>query len=224
MLDMHAHILPQTDDGATDLAMTNRMLRQAAAAGVTRIVATPHLLPGHDPAARHLHFGEASEAARGVGIVLHAGLEVRFDALGEHLGAPGPLCLGGLPFLLMEFHTASLPTSWSATLGALLGKGIQPIIAHVERYPFVQRELAVARDLVHMGCALQVDAQALLLGRLSAQGRTARTLLEGGWIDYVASDAHLPGDYDILRRAHRKFAGSWPGPGALEVALQEGIG
>ena len=42
MIDLHTHILPGVDDGATDLDMALAMARDAAAKGVTAIAATPH--------------------------------------------------------------------------------------------------------------------------------------------------------------------------------------
>ena len=42
MIDIHSHILPGVDDGADTLETSVGMLRAAAAAGTTDIVATPH--------------------------------------------------------------------------------------------------------------------------------------------------------------------------------------
>ena len=47
MIDIHTHILPAYDDGATDVYDTLEMLRIAADNGTRSIVATPHSnLPG----------------------------------------------------------------------------------------------------------------------------------------------------------------------------------
>ena len=40
--DIHAHILPDTDDGPVDFESSLVMLRTAIDRGVTGIVATPH--------------------------------------------------------------------------------------------------------------------------------------------------------------------------------------
>src|ERR1035441_3996320 len=42
MIDIHSHILPGLDDGSKSLEESVAMLRQAAAAGTTDIVASPH--------------------------------------------------------------------------------------------------------------------------------------------------------------------------------------
>ena len=46
MLDLHHHLLPAIDDGATDLAMALDMARMAAADGITTVACTPHIYPG----------------------------------------------------------------------------------------------------------------------------------------------------------------------------------
>ncbi len=46
MIDLHAHILPQLDDGAKTLEESVEMCRISHEDGVRTIVATPHILPG----------------------------------------------------------------------------------------------------------------------------------------------------------------------------------
>jgi protein-tyrosine phosphatase len=46
MIDLHAHILPQLDDGAESLEESIEMCRISYEDGVRTIVATPHILPG----------------------------------------------------------------------------------------------------------------------------------------------------------------------------------
>ncbi|HMX28861.1 MAG TPA: hypothetical protein PKC13_24960, partial [Blastocatellia bacterium] len=46
MVDIHCHILPETDDGATSLEESVAMCRGAAADGIKTIVATPHMFDG----------------------------------------------------------------------------------------------------------------------------------------------------------------------------------
>ena len=48
MIDMHVHILPGVDDGAKDVQMTREMAMRAADAGITFIVATPHVYRAQD--------------------------------------------------------------------------------------------------------------------------------------------------------------------------------
>ena len=46
MFDLHCHLLPGIDDGATDLDMALAMARIAAADGIETVACTPHIYPG----------------------------------------------------------------------------------------------------------------------------------------------------------------------------------
>ena len=46
MIDLHSHILPDTDDGSRDISESLEMARIAAQDGITHIVATPHMFNG----------------------------------------------------------------------------------------------------------------------------------------------------------------------------------
>ena len=49
MIDLHAHILPQLDDGAETLAESVEMCRRSYQDGIRTVVATPHILEGVYP-------------------------------------------------------------------------------------------------------------------------------------------------------------------------------
>jgi protein-tyrosine phosphatase len=49
LVDIHSHILPEVDDGATSMEMALEMLRRGLAEGIETAVLTPHLKPGDVP-------------------------------------------------------------------------------------------------------------------------------------------------------------------------------
>ena len=46
MIDLHSHILPGIDDGASDISVSIEMARVFVADGVQTVACTPHILPG----------------------------------------------------------------------------------------------------------------------------------------------------------------------------------
>ncbi len=42
IIDIHTHILPETDDGARGIQESIQLIEQAAAQGITGMIATPH--------------------------------------------------------------------------------------------------------------------------------------------------------------------------------------
>ena len=58
MIDLHCHLLPGIDDGATDLEDALAMARVACADGITTLACTPHIYPGlYDNTAEIIHDG-----------------------------------------------------------------------------------------------------------------------------------------------------------------------
>lgn len=49
MIDLHAHILPEVDDGPKNLDLCFRMLKQAYDHGITTVCTTPHICGRIDP-------------------------------------------------------------------------------------------------------------------------------------------------------------------------------
>lgn len=221
MIDMHVHILPGVDDGAKDAEMTRAMMRRAADAGVTFMIATPHVYRVED----QIRHRGALRLARGIahenGIGLNLGCEFNYRALRQsgtqELDA---FCLGTTKCLLLEFANDHLMPRWDAVISEIMDNGYLPIVAHPERYSCIQRDFGIAQEMSDLGCEMQVDACGLMAGLLSAERRTARKLLKEGMVSYIASDAHTPDDYDDFEKAYRTFRGEWPRDNRLIAQLR----
>lgn len=220
MLDIHTHILPATDDGSKSAAMTERMLKAAKAANIDRIIATPHITKRNAAPGIYKNFSDTFEAARQVGIRLYAGGELRInvfaDAKDEALYV---YKLGAEGFFLLEFSTHALPVDWEFIISDFVQHGYHPVIAHPERYEFIQKDIMIAKELINYGCELQLDAGGLIAGMFSREQRVARRMLDQGMISYIASDAHKPEDYEAFDKARKMFSSDWPQDGLLEKIL-----
>ncbi|MGN0774054.1 MAG: tyrosine-protein phosphatase [Candidatus Ventricola sp.] len=220
MIDMHVHILPGVDDGAKDVQMTHEMARRAADAGITFIVATPHVYRVQDQRRNRHGLRIARSIAHAFDMGLNLGCEFNYRALLEagtqNLDA---FCLSGTRCILLEFSNTELMPRWDAAVCELEDHGYLPIIAHPERYRYIQRDFGIAQEMRDLGCELQVDACGLMAPLTSDERRTARKLLKEGMAAYVASDAHRPCDYDDFEKAQRTFRGEWPRSNRLTQAL-----
>ena len=119
-------------------------------------------------------------------------------------------CLAGTPCILLEFSNERLVPDWEILLTEIVDKGYMPIIAHPERYTYIQKDLGIAEEMISYGCELQVDAGGLLAGLFTAERKTARKLLSEGMVSYIASDAHRPEHYATFEKVWRTFKGEWP--------------
>lgn len=204
MLDIHSHILHGVDDGAQTLEEACAMVSAAKAAGVTAIVATPHVRDiRFDMARARDHFDALRLAAEALDMPLFLGFEVHWNVfLSISPDQARRYCREGTEDILVEFSThAPLPYDAKRKLYQLQREGLRVIIAHPERYRAVHRDIGVAQEWLDMGCALQLDATALLYPLYGANRHCARTMLRRGMYEYVASDAHEAADYGQLKKA-----------------------
>lgn len=210
MLDMHCHILPALDDGAPDIDTTRDMLKRAKQAGITHIVATPHVGRSNmNPPRAEQAYQSARALAQGMGIELLFGYEASYRVLSTYDDAAiAPYCFRGTNTLLIELSNTLIFPNWEVTL-PVLAKQYRIIIAHPERYEYIHKDFSLIGALRGCGCELQISADALLGGPFSGTKRTAVKMLEGGLCDYIASDAHRPGDYDAFEKAVRRYGDSY---------------
>lgn len=194
MIDIHTHVLPGVDDGAPDLLQAEAMLAMAAESGTDVMIATPHWdLRYQFDAERCADLVEQLRARMKSKLRLMLGCEVHLTP--EHLFAvlrhPSLYSLGGSDCVLVEFPNTATVTVKPA-LEALLSAGLRPIVAHPERYCYIQSHRDFATDLVEMGCYLQLTAQSILGNFGRAAEQITRHLLRLRLAHFVASDGHGP--------------------------------
>ncbi|MCH9698321.1 MAG: capsular biosynthesis protein [Gammaproteobacteria bacterium] len=225
MFDLHSHLLPGIDDGASTMPEAVEMARLAVLNGITHSVVTPHIHPGryeNDIRTISAVFDEFVEQLNRDDVPLTLGMaaEVRIsmemvEMLEQHripfLGE-----LDGYSIILLEFpHEQIIPGSVTL-VDMLINRQIRPLVAHPERNKDIIRNFEAVRPLVDAGCLLQVTAGSLE-GRFGepAQQR-AIELLEHDWVYILASDAHnlrnRPPELEPGRRVAAKIIGeeeSW---------------
>ena len=200
VIDIHTHILPGVDDGSESMEMSLQMLELSARSGVPEVVATPHCnIPGdaENYASEELQNTLLSlrraAAEAGIAVRIHRGMEVfTTDDLPALIRERKVWPLGSSRYLLMEFAFDEDPTFCSRKLKEVRQMGLKPVIAHPERYFFVQDDPQIAYDWCVGGAALQVNKGSLLGNFGSGPERTARLILGHGLAACVASDAHRP--------------------------------
>ncbi|HEV3198071.1 MAG TPA: CpsB/CapC family capsule biosynthesis tyrosine phosphatase [Bryobacteraceae bacterium] len=193
MIDIHTHILPGLDDGARDLEEALDMLRMAAAAGTTDMVASSHANPvfAFDPQVTEERIAELQGAA-GDSIRIHYGCELHLTVEGieNALRFPEHYSIGHRGHLLLEFSDFLVPKTSSGILGRMIERGLHPIIAHPERNPILRTRMSELEAWVERGCSLQVTGQSLL-GRFGKSAKNAsHQLMARGLVHFLASDAH----------------------------------
>jgi len=215
MIDLHNHLVYGIDDGAVDIDESLDIARQFAAEGVTTVVATPHF-DGDKPRRlaiemlrKRVDELRGAIAANNIGIELYCGNEIYLTPDVPTLLEQGAIaCLGPTRAILTEVSPMSekMPLFLADTVFRLQLAGYQVVLAHPERYGFVQRDPSSLDTLVERGVALQLTAPALLGEYGSAIRRTAEKLLSRGQYQMAASDRHHPGADRSLMATHTRIA------------------
>ena len=192
--DVHSHVVPSGDDGATTIGEGLELCRDAARHGTSVLFATPHVWP-------HVELSDEREAEiraaheRMAPLAAAAGLDLR---LGFEL-TPAPSLLeedlhryrlGDLPAVLMELPFDGPLGLAERVAEEIEAAGLTPVLAHPERADGVIDEPDRAREYAARGWLLQVNATSLVGYHGSRPERTGWQLVEAGLADLVASDGH----------------------------------
>lgn len=200
MIDIHSHILPGVDDGSQSLDESLALLEIAADSGVHTIVATPHCnIPDEfeNYASPELEdrFQRLNRAKKDMGIPIRIcrGMEIfATEELPELLRDRRAWTINDTRYFLMEFSFSEDVDFCRNVLRQCRELGFRPIIAHPERYFFVQDDPELAFEWCTAGYGLQLN-KGSILGRFGPDPyRCARLLLDHNLAACVASDAHHP--------------------------------
>lgn len=219
MIDIHNHILPGIDDGAQDLYDTLEMIRLAAENGTTAIVATPHC---NIPHSYKNYFGNAyienikkvREAvhAKGLPVKILPGAEVLGTAdLPEMLQDGKIMTLNQSRYLLMEFFFDEDPEFVNRLLDEIKELKVIPVIAHAERYKFVQRDPNLVFEWRKKGFPVQIN-KGSFQGKFGKSAMdTAYMLMNHHLVSVIASDAHSPHvRTPNMKKAHERLSMMYP--------------
>ncbi len=201
MIDIHTHVLPNIidDDGPKDLEISKAMLDKAYSEGVTKIVATPHMLKPHPN--RRAEILKAIQSLDHKQVSLYVGSEIFGDELvlkdKENL-----IPLGDSNYLLIEFFRAQLPHNLEEIFFSLQTNGFECIFAHPERNGSIIENPNYLLQLINAGVLCQINAGSLLGSYGKESQKTARILLEHNMAHFIASDMHsLKHRYYSLKEA-----------------------
>lgn len=214
MIDLHCHILPGVDDGATDLDAALAMCRLAAEDGCTAMVATPHLRHElwRNGDREHLErlWRQVRDLASDV-IDVHLGGEIAVNSEScsemSRWREGSLLSLAGSRYLLLEFHHVGMGPDPEELIHELVVDGWKPVIAHPERIRWLASDPRYIEALLELGATTQVTAMSVLnqAGRFAFDA--ASRMLDAGMVHFVASDAHDTGYRPPgMRRAFRHIA------------------
>lgn len=204
--DLHLHLIPDVDDGPASEEEAVELARLIVADGVTQVAVTPHfnawrddLLSTRAELDEHVDKLRSLLQREGVDLIVHPGAEhfLNQELLDRVKAGTAPTLADG-PYILVELPFSDRPLYADDYLFQLGLAGLQPVLAHPERYSWVVHDPESIEPLVARGINLQLTAASLLGSYGNRVRKTAEQLLRFGFYKLVGSDIHHPGQHRAL--------------------------
>lgn len=193
--DIHSHLLPAIDDGSDSVEESLELIERLQAMGINRFITTPHIAESAFPnTIKEISEANAllSNGMRGANMEIdfHYSAEYRLDDNFVELFQNKQLIPFPNNYLLIENSYYQVYWGLNDLLFRLQTDGYKPILAHPERYRYYHNDTAVYEKLQNLGCKFQVNILSLAGAYGKDVKQAAYYLLNKGFIDYLATDAH----------------------------------
>ena len=197
--DCHSHILPGVDDGIQTINESLAILSMYEQMGVKKVWLTPHIMEDcpNTPDNLKARFEELKSAYQG-NIQLALAAENMMDGLFVKRLEQGIL----MPYgdnqdeLLIETSYVQPPMRMEGILRDMQKAGFTPVLAHPERYLYMDAEKY--ENIKEMGVKFQLNVTSLIGAYGNQVKERAEYLLNEDYYNYSGSDAH---SYHAIQRA-----------------------
>ncbi len=204
--DMHSHLLPGIDDGSPDLDVSIELIKGMMDLGYTKLITTPHIMWDMYKNSKALIL-EKLELLRER--VKKEGLAVEIDAAAEYflddhvagLVKNNELLTFGGNMVLVEFSMAHPSMSLKDILFDMQMQGYQPVIAHPERYIYLEHNKEFYEELKTIGCLFQLNILSLGNNYGKSVHELASYLIKKGYYDLAGTDLHSMRHLDALKNS-----------------------
>ena len=199
MIDIHSHILNNVDDGSSSLNNSIDILKKAEKAGFSDIILTPHYIEGYYENNRKLIKEKINELKKQVYeediiIQLHQGNEIllteKTPVMLEQFKISS---LANSRYILFELPFSNRMLNLEQIIYVIKANGYIPILAHPERYTYIQENPNNLIEIIKFGILIQSNYGSFIgqYGKLAKQ--TAKILLQNKLIHFLGTDTHKQG-------------------------------
>lgn len=192
---MHAHIVPNVDDGSTNLSMSIELIKRAYAQGVRHIACTSHSFGKMLSYNRNFNILNEQVKRANIPITLYTGCEIdcsynTIDSVIKRLNNKIIPTINQTRYVLVEFAPYEDAEQIMDCVRQLQKFNYKPILAHTERYQDLFDNDKRINTLVKTGCLFQINAFSLQNETNINVKLRARYLLSKGLVSFIGSDAH----------------------------------
>ena len=196
MIDCHSHIVCGVDDGSENAEQSMKILKEAEKAGFDRIILTPHymddyyVVPKSEIAKKIDTLQQLCDNLK-INIKLYQGNEIYIsNHIDEFLKEGKASSLNNSRYVLFETPMNIEPQNLIEVIYKLKEMKKVPVLAHPERYSFIQKDSNKILEYAEMGVLFQSNYGSLI-GQYGVNSKkTVKILLKNDIISFLGSDVH----------------------------------
>ena len=214
MIDIHAHVLPQVDDGPGTWEESLALLQRGEEDGIRGAVCTSHVLDRLDERleaelTEKFETLKRMASKQGLKMSLWLGSEIHTNA---HFSLRSRVATlnGNGKYILMELPMGDIPKDVEDKFFQIRIEGVYPILAHPARNSRILQNPQKAFQFVQKGVLLQLNAGSIL-GKFGKRvKRLANEMLDHQMVHFIASDCHSPNNRSmVLSNAYEVVDRGW---------------
>lgn len=195
-VDIHSHLLPGIDDGVQTFEQAEEIVLHFQKLGYSKLITSPHVMSDsyrnttegilEKLTALRLHLKN-----KGIAIEIESAAEYYLDDyLIKMVEENKPLLTFGKNYLLFETNFLTEPFNLKEFIFLAITKGYKPVLAHPERYLYLQNNTEKMQDFLDRGILFQVNINSIS-GYYSKEIKTtAHKIIDKGWVHFLGSDCH----------------------------------
>ena len=193
--DVHSHLLPSVDDGVKDIETALSCINEMKRNGISKIYVTPHFQTHrfkNDEDDIKRRFDEfrtlVGEQISDMELCL-AGEYLIDSGFEERLRTKKLLTIND-KYLLVEFSFNQSMLGMEELFFEMQMKGYEVILAHPERYLYLNKDSKLIHNLKEQGVYFQSNIMSFGGFYGSESMRRAYQYVENGWINFLGTDIH----------------------------------
>lgn len=197
-VDMHNHILPALDDGSENMEIAVHLARGLAKKGFKKIFATPHIMAGfynndEEKILKKVDMLRQNLQEENIDLFVDYAAEYYLDESFIKMieNEQKPITIGrNTNFVLIETSFVESYHKLTTAVENLLNFGYRPVLAHPERYIYLDQSNGRYEKLQNLGVLFQLNTNSLG-GYYSQQTKKkAEYLVEHDMVSFLGTNCH----------------------------------
>lgn len=208
MIDFHSHIVFGVDDGSQSLDSSIKILKEAKEAGFDKIILTPHYMEDYYIVPKKeiqdkIEILKNECKKENIDIELYQGNEIYIsNHIDEFFKQDLVSSLNDSRYVLFETPLNIEPSNLLEVIYKIKEIGKIPVLAHPERYAFIQENPNKLFELFEMGVLFQSNYGSIIGMYGKNAEKTIKVLLKNNYIHFLGSDVHRKGNvYPYIENA-----------------------